>query len=152
MLFIKSSALAVLALAASVSAQMNHTYFTNPVGEGQVYTAGDNTTFSWQLKCVSPNIYISSNPSKVSVELVNSTNSNNAYFLAEITTIDCTQNQGNTNWVIPAKYGDGTSLFSLKMVFDRGNTAYSGRFTIPLLPANPAVLALSPLSSLALLQ
>ncbi|KAI8352722.1 hypothetical protein B0O80DRAFT_499416 [Mortierella sp. GBAus27b] len=109
---------------------MTHTYFTNPVGDGQSYNAGDNTTFSWQLKCVAPNTYVSANPSAVSVQLVNSTNSNNAFFLAEVTTIDCTKDQGNNYWVVPEKYGDNTSLFSLKIVFDGGNAAYSGRFNI----------------------
>lgn len=132
-MFIESTALATIVLAVSIFAQqvpLDHTYFTNPVGDDHIYTAGDNTTFSWELKCVPPNTYVSANPTQVPVQLVNSTNSNLAYFLDDVTTIDCTKDKGNNNWIVSDKYADGTSLFSLKIVFDGGNAAYSGRFTI----------------------
>ncbi|KAF8927350.1 hypothetical protein EDD21DRAFT_392333 [Dissophora ornata] len=129
-MFIKSVAVAALALAASVSAQTpNHTYFTNPVTDGLAYTVGENATFSWEMACVSPSTYTSTTPTKVPVQLLNSTNSNNAFFLAQVATIDCSQAQGNNNWVVPSAYGT-SGYFSLKIVFDNNNAAYSGRFTI----------------------
>ncbi|KAG0367502.1 hypothetical protein BC939DRAFT_450023 [Gamsiella multidivaricata] len=142
-MFIKSAALTVLALAASVSAQTpNHTYFTNPVTDGLNYVAGQTATFSWALACVSPSTYTSTTPTQVPVQLLNSTNSNNAFYLADVTTIDCTKSQGNTQWSVPDKFGT-SGLFSLKIVFDGGNAAYSGRFTISSkdAPATPSATA-----------
>ncbi|KAG0303460.1 hypothetical protein BGZ98_006637 [Dissophora globulifera] len=138
-MFIKSAAVAALALVASVSAQTpNHTYFTNPVGDGMVYTVGDNATFSWQTACVAPSTFTSATPTKVPVQLLNATNSDLAFFLADVGTIDCTQSQGNQQWTIPGNFGT-SGLFSLKLVFDNNNVAYSGRFSIKSnSPAPPA--------------
>ncbi|CAO3563403.1 unnamed protein product [Mortierella alpina] len=134
MLF-KTAALAALALAASVSAQTpNHTYFTNPVGDGQIYKAGSTETFSWNMACVPPSTYTSATPSNVSVVLVNSTNTNNAFFLMEVATIDCTKTSGNTQWTVPDKY-DSTTLFSLKIVLSQD--VYSSKFTISGGKGNP---------------
>ncbi|KAF9956525.1 hypothetical protein BGZ72_002696 [Mortierella alpina] len=124
----KTAALTALALIASVSAQTpNHTYFTNPVGDGQIYKAGSQETFSWNMACVPPSTYTSPNPSNVSVVLVNSTNTNNAFYLMDVATIDCTKSSGNTQWTVPDKY-DSSSLFSLKIVLSQD--VYSSKFTI----------------------
>ncbi|KAF9989063.1 hypothetical protein BGZ75_007745 [Mortierella antarctica] len=124
----KTAALAALALVASVSAQTpNHTYFTNPVGDGQIYKAGSTETFSWNLACVPPSTFTSATPSNVSVVLVNSTNTNNAFYLMDVATIDCTKTSGNTQWTVPDKY-DSTTLFSLKIVLSQD--VYSSKFTI----------------------
>ncbi|KAF9948014.1 hypothetical protein BGZ70_002401 [Mortierella alpina] len=144
MLF-KTAALAALALAASVSAQTpNHTYFTNPVGDGQIYKAGSTETFSWNLACVPPSTYTAANPSNVSVVLVNSTNTNNAFFLMEVASIDCTNGRclksvvesylsGTVHCVLPE---DSTTLFSLKIVLSQD--VYSSKFTISGGKAAPA--------------
>ncbi|KAF9579553.1 hypothetical protein BGW38_004140 [Lunasporangiospora selenospora] len=130
-MFFKSVSIAALAFAVVVYSQdtpLNRTTFTNPVGDNMVYTSGENATFSWQTSCVSPSIWTSQTPSKVAVQLVNSTNSNNAFYLQDVTTIDCSKTQGNNYWQVPGKY-DSNTLFSLKIVLDQGNV-YSGRFYI----------------------
>lgn len=138
----KTAALAALAFVASVSAQTpNHTYFTNPVGDGSVYKAGSQETFSWNLACVPPSTYTSATPSNVSVVLVNSTNTNNAFFLMDIATIDCTKSSGNAQWTVPDKY-DSTTLFSLKIVLSQD--VYSSKFTISGGKGTPAPAPTSP--------
>ncbi|KAF9358503.1 hypothetical protein BGX26_001598 [Mortierella sp. AD094] len=109
-MFIKSAAIAALAFAASVASQTvpNHTYFTNPVGDSMVFTAGKNITFSWAKTCVAPSDSVSTTPTAAKVQLINSNNSTNAYFVADVTTIDCQNNsQGKSaaNSVVPALAG-----------------------------------------------
>ncbi|KAG0258728.1 hypothetical protein BG011_003100 [Mortierella polycephala] len=129
-MFTKTAALAVLALAASVAAQTpsDHIFFTNPVGDDRQYQAGANETFSWQTACVAPSSLISSTPTKAAVQLMNADDSDMAFFLEDITTIDCSKNSGNNYWVVPDKYSS-TTLLSLKIALDEGS-AYSGKFTI----------------------
>ncbi|KAF9183232.1 hypothetical protein BGZ50_004386, partial [Haplosporangium sp. Z 11] len=129
-MFTKTAALAILALAASVAAQTpnNHISFTNPVGENRQYQAGANETFSWQTACVPPANLTSSTPTKVAVHLLNADDSDKAYYLDDVTTIDCTKSSGNEYWIIPDKYSP-TTLLSLRIVLDQGS-AYSGKFTI----------------------
>ena len=129
-MFNKSTSLAIVALvaAATVSAQTpDHTYFTNPVTNTLVYNEGDNATFSWQMACVSPSTSTSTTPTAVQVQLVNSTDTNNAYYLSVVTTIDCSQSQGNNAWTVPT--GDANTLYSLKIVLDP-TPVYSGKFQI----------------------
>ncbi|KAF9166090.1 hypothetical protein BGX21_001329 [Mortierella sp. AD011] len=130
-MFIKSAAIAALAFAASVASQSvpNHTYFTNPVGNDMVYTAGKNITFSWAKTCVSPSDSVSTTPTAAKVQLINSNNSTNAYFVADVTTIDCQNSaQGNTYWVVPTDL-DPSSFYSLQIVLTPTN-AYSGKFKV----------------------
>ncbi|KAF8918782.1 hypothetical protein BGZ58_004793, partial [Dissophora ornata] len=129
-MFIKSTSIAVVALvaAATVSAQTpDHTYFTNPVTDGLSYNEGDNATFSWQMACVTPSTSTSTTPTAVQVQLINSTDTNNAFYLAPVTTIDCSKSQGNNAWIVPT--GDANTLYSLKIVLDP-TPIYSGKFKI----------------------
>ncbi|KAG0353646.1 hypothetical protein BC939DRAFT_469408 [Gamsiella multidivaricata] len=129
-MFIKSASLALVALAAAtVSAQTpNHTFFTNPITDDMVYEAGANTTFSWQMACVAPSTATSTTPTKVEVQLVNSTDTNNAFFLETITYIDCSKSSGNPAWVVPDRSGANV-LYSLKIVLEP-TPVYSGKFKI----------------------
>ncbi|KAF9206917.1 hypothetical protein BGZ49_001581 [Haplosporangium sp. Z 27] len=128
-MFVKSASLAVLALAATVAAQLpNHTAFVNPVGDGITYQAGKNITFGWSGTCVAPSDSTATNPKAAEVQLVNSNDANNAYYVAAVTTIDCTQTQGNTPWVVPSDL-DPTAFYSLKIVLSP-TPAYSGKFKI----------------------
>ncbi|KAF9906761.1 hypothetical protein BX616_000633 [Lobosporangium transversale] len=131
-MFIKS-AVAALALVAAVSAQTyNRTYFTNPVGEGISYPIGSKQVFSWQLPCVAPSSWVAKEPTKVPVQFLNANNADNAFFLKEITTIDCTKNSGNVEWNVPTDY-PANGKYSLRIVVDTAagpQNAYSGVFTI----------------------
>ncbi|KAF9993292.1 hypothetical protein BGZ80_002489 [Entomortierella chlamydospora] len=127
-MYIKSTLVAALAFAASVSAQAK-TVFTSPVGGSQVYSAGSNQTFTWLNNCVAPSNLTATDPTKVPVQLLNATVATNAFFLKAITTVDCsTGNQGNVAWTVPT-LDNYDGLFSLQMVFIQGN-AYSGSFKI----------------------
>ncbi|KAF9348971.1 hypothetical protein BGX26_012680 [Mortierella sp. AD094] len=127
-MYIKSTLVAALAFAASVSAQAK-TVFTSPVGGDLVYAAGSKQTFTWLNNCVAPSNFTATDPTKVQVQLLNSTNSNNAFFVTSITTVNCsTGNQGNVPWIVPT-LDSYEGLFSLEMVFIQGN-AYSGSFKI----------------------
>ncbi|KAG0314290.1 hypothetical protein BGZ99_008231 [Dissophora globulifera] len=107
----------------------NHTYFTSPVGFDMVYTEGANETFSWQMACVAPGDSTSATPTTVEVQLIDSTDTNKAFYLEKITTIDCTKSQGNTAWTIPKPKGGADTLYSLKIIIDP-TPAYSGKFKI----------------------
>ncbi|KAG0197564.1 hypothetical protein BGX28_008980 [Mortierella sp. GBA30] len=126
-MFVKSAALAVLALVASVSAQ-NHTSFTNPVQDGLSYAAGSKQPFSWNMACVAPSTFTSPTPTNVTVVLVDSTNSNGAFYLQDVATIDCTKSSGNAEWTVPTTYDTTNKLYSLKIVLSQD--VYSSRFTI----------------------
>ncbi|KAF9165073.1 hypothetical protein BGX21_000856 [Mortierella sp. AD011] len=127
-MYVKSTLVAALAFAASVSAQAK-TVFTSPVGGSQVYAAGSKQTFTWLNNCVAPSNLTATDPTKVPVQLLNATVSTNAFFLKAITTVDCsTGNQGNVAWTVP-ELDNYDGLFSLQMVFIQGN-AYSGSFKI----------------------
>ncbi|KAF9192759.1 hypothetical protein BGZ51_004927 [Haplosporangium sp. Z 767] len=129
-MFVKSATLAALAFAAAVSAQgtPNHTHFTNPVGESQVFTAGENSTFSWAFACVAPSTFTSPTPQKVDVQLLNAKDPNNAFFLAPVTTIDCSKSSGNEPWTVPVREDGPDAIYSLKIVLSE--PVYSGRFKI----------------------
>ncbi|KAF9933556.1 hypothetical protein FBU30_005198 [Linnemannia zychae] len=125
---------ATLALAATVSAQVapatNHITFTDPVGDdgSRVYIAGKNTTFGWSGSCTKGD-WIAPVPTAVSVELVNSDNSNAVQFVAEVTKFDCSGPSGNAPWVPPTDVADQGNLFSLRMRLG-ANDVYSGKFKI----------------------
>ncbi|KAG0238831.1 hypothetical protein BGX31_003157 [Mortierella sp. GBA43] len=132
MLF-KTASLAVLAsVAATVAAQTpgtpNHTFFTSPVGDGITYEGGQKTVFSWQRVCVSGDS-TSTTPTATEVHLVNSNNPNGAFFVANVTTIDCTKDQGNTQWTVPPEKADGVTNYALKIILSP-TAAYSGNFKI----------------------
>ncbi|KAF9197213.1 hypothetical protein BGZ49_002486 [Haplosporangium sp. Z 27] len=128
-MFAKSTIVAALAFVAAVSAQTK-TSFTNPVGNSQVYAAGSKQTFTWQTNCVAPSTFTATDPTAVKVQLLNSTDPNNAYYLEDITTVNCsTGNQGNVPWTVPTDLQSYSGVFSLQMVFLEGN-AYSGSFKI----------------------
>ncbi|KAI1310231.1 hypothetical protein EDD11_003877 [Mortierella claussenii] len=142
-MFIKSTAVAILALAASVSAQtpaLNHTYFTNPVTDGLSYPQGSSQTFSWSLPCTAPSTWVAKDPTQVNVELLNSNDPNNAFYLQKVTTIDCSKTSGNVQWTVPSDVGtDG--FFSLRIAIDTATAtqnAYSGRFHITAPGGKPA--------------
>ncbi|KAF9110121.1 hypothetical protein BGX27_006753 [Mortierella sp. AM989] len=130
-MFIKSASLAILALAASVAAQggvPNHTYFTNPITDERVLTAGTNITFGWMKPCTAPSDSVSPTPTNAEVQLIDSTASGNAFFVAHITNIDCTKQQGNNYWVVPTNL-DPNNYYSLQIIMNPQN-AYSGRFKV----------------------
>ncbi|KAF9923679.1 hypothetical protein BGZ65_008729, partial [Modicella reniformis] len=131
MLF-KTSSLAVLAAAAAtVCAQTgvpNHTFFTSPVGEGISYVGGEKEVFSWQKACTAGDS-TSMNALKTEVHLVNSNNINSAFYVDTITTIDCSKDQGNTEWVVPVALADGVTNYALKIILSP-TPAYSGNFKI----------------------
>ncbi|KAF9922970.1 hypothetical protein FBU30_006898 [Linnemannia zychae] len=113
---------------ATISAQSipDHTYFTNPVGDGIVYTEGQNTTFSWAMTCRDRSM--TQTPSSVEVQLVNSNNPNAVFFVASAKHIDCESNSiGNEYWVIP-EVTDHQANYSLRIMLN--NPAYSGQFKI----------------------
>ena len=129
-MFFKSLAVVAVA-AAAVYAQTgtpNHTFFTSPVGDGITYPGGSNQVFSWQKACTSGDA-TSQTPAKTEVHLVNSNNPNGAFFVENVLTIDCTKDNGNEKWVVPANLADGTTLFALKINLIP-NAAYSGNFKI----------------------
>ncbi|KAF9336557.1 hypothetical protein BG006_008249 [Podila minutissima] len=110
-MFIKTLTVAAMATIAAVSAQAavpNHTYFTAPVGTSAPYAAGKNTTFSWTATCIPPSDMTAPVPTKVPVQLVDAANGDNAVFLADVTTIDCTQPMGNTYWTPPGNFPNTT--------------------------------------------
>ncbi|KAG0266736.1 hypothetical protein BG011_001195 [Mortierella polycephala] len=130
-MFIKSATIAALAFVAAVSAQEgtpNHTHFTNPVGEAQVFPAGENSTFSWAFACVAPSTYTSPTPQTVDVQLLNADDPNKAFFLAPVTTIDCSKTSGNEPWTVPVRDDAPGTIYSLKIVLSE--PVYSGRFKI----------------------
>ncbi|KAF9160326.1 hypothetical protein DFQ26_005665 [Actinomortierella ambigua] len=128
---LKSTLIALLAFAATVSAQapeLPHIYFTQPVSEKPgSFTPGSVEIFSWQGAC-NVGTKTSSTPTAAKVELIDSTDSNNAVFRKEITKIDCTQPQGNVKWDVPTDLNPD-ALYSLQIVLTPQN-AYSGKFNI----------------------
>ncbi|GJJ74124.1 hypothetical protein EMPS_06482 [Entomortierella parvispora] len=139
----KSASLALLAFVAaatSVSAQTglpNRTYFTNPLDMTPplVYNTGDEVYFSWNKACVAPSEYTAANPKAAQVQLINSSNSTNAFFVADVTTIDCTAEQGNTKWTVPTDKIDPNAFYSLQIILSQ--PVYSGRFKIAVKGAAP---------------
>ncbi|KAF9092128.1 hypothetical protein BGX23_004577 [Mortierella sp. AD031] len=132
-MFIKTAALALLAFIATttstVSAQVpKHTHFTNPVDGTAVYISGTNTTFSWNTACVKPSTAVSTGSSRsIEVQLVNSNDPNAAFFVAPVTTIDCSKSSGNDYWVVP-EVDNNEAFYSLRIMLNR--PIYSGRFKI----------------------
>ncbi|KAG0211735.1 hypothetical protein BGX28_007497 [Mortierella sp. GBA30] len=130
-MFAKSASLAVVALAATVAAQggtpTNHMYFTNPVTNDGVYYTGSTETFSWSLPCTAPSVWTSATPNNVTVELIDSTLTTGAFFVANTVSIDCTKPLGNQAWTIPA--GDPNKMYSLKVPLVP-EPVYSGKFKI----------------------
>ncbi|KAI1318519.1 hypothetical protein EDD11_006401 [Mortierella claussenii] len=132
-MLLQSISLALLATLSSVQAQNpnapDHTYFTNPVTNDLSFPAGQNATFSWQMACIPPSTATSATPQKVDVHLVNSNDSNNAYYVAAVTTIDCTQTQGNQDWFVPDNTFEPGTFYSLKIILNP-TPVYSGKFKI----------------------
>ncbi|KAG0318024.1 hypothetical protein BGZ97_004475 [Linnemannia gamsii] len=131
-MFIKTTTLTLLALlATSVTAQQmpKHTAFTDPVDGSEIYTSGQNATFSWTMACKKPSTAVSIGPSSaVEVQLVNSNNPENAFFVARATYIDCgSKDSGNENWVVP-EVPDNQANYSLRIMLN--NPVYSGKFKI----------------------
>lgn len=131
-MFIKSLTVAAVAVIAAVSAQTppavpNHTYFTAPVGNSAPFIAGKNSTFSWTATCAPPSDMVAADPTKAVVQLVNAEDGNNAAFLVDITTIDCTKPSGNTYWTPPGDWPNITK-FALRIVLP--TPQYSGNFAI----------------------
>ncbi|KAG9322029.1 hypothetical protein KVV02_003418 [Mortierella alpina] len=130
-MFIKSASLAVVALAATVAAQVatptDHTYFTNPIGDAATYNEGDKQIFSWTIACTPPSVWTSPSPTNVTVDLLNASDSNKAFFVGLATTIDCTKASGNNEWTVP-KGVDG-ALYSLRINLVP-QVVYSGKFKI----------------------
>ncbi|KAG0240838.1 hypothetical protein BGW41_006593 [Actinomortierella wolfii] len=137
---LKSTLIALLAFAATVSAQNtgmpDHIAFTQPVGDGNSYEPGSTKIFSWHGACVSPGTLTSITPTQAKVELVDSTDSNNAVFRKDVTTIDCTKPTGNVQWVVPTDQNPD-AMYSLQIVLTPRN-AYSGKFTIKSASSKPA--------------
>ncbi|KAF9376837.1 hypothetical protein CPC16_012123 [Podila verticillata] len=145
-MFIKSLTVAAVAAIAAVSAQTgvpNHTYFTAPVGNSPPFIVGKNSTFSWTSTCVPPSDMTAVDPTKAVVQLVNSEDGNNAAFLADITTIDCTKPSGNVYWTPPGDFPTVTK-FALKIML--ATPQYSGNFVIQAAtpPASTAPATTSP--------
>ncbi|KAF9418607.1 hypothetical protein BGZ94_009656 [Podila epigama] len=130
-MFIKSLAVATVAVVATVSAQIpKHTYFTGPLGEGVEYPANKPATFSWTGTCAPPSDAVippPANASAVNVQLVDSTNATNVVFLDEVAVIDCTKSNGNTVWTVPDKFPN-VKVFALRIMFEPPQ--YSGNFKI----------------------
>ncbi|KAF9093108.1 hypothetical protein BGX29_010081 [Mortierella sp. GBA35] len=134
-MFIKSI-VASLAVAATVLAQTpgvpNHIYFTDPVSAptdtSRIYQAGKNITFSWSSSCTTGD-WIAPDPTKVPVQLVNSTDSNAVIFLKEVTQINCSGAVGNNYWVVPDEWANSGIIFSLRMMLG-SQQAFSGKFQI----------------------
>ncbi|KAF9382413.1 hypothetical protein CPB97_007172 [Podila verticillata] len=153
-MFIKSLTVAAVAAIAAVSAQTvavpNHTYFTAPVGNSAPFIAGKNSTFSWTATCVPPSDMTAIDPTKAVVQLVDATDGNNAAFLVDITTIDCTKPNGNTYWTPPSNFGTITK-FALRIMLD--TPQYSGNFAIqgatPPASTAPATSSPTPVSKSA---
>ncbi|KAF9947490.1 hypothetical protein BGZ72_010519 [Mortierella alpina] len=133
-MFVKSVSLAVVALAAAVSAQVatptDHTFFTSPIGNDNVYNEGEKQIFSWVKPCTAPSVWTSATPTNVSVDLLNASNTNQAFFIGVATYIDCTKAQGNNEWVVPAPNSpDPNALYSLRINLTP-DVVYSGKFKI----------------------
>ncbi|KAF9964500.1 hypothetical protein BGZ70_006353 [Mortierella alpina] len=130
-MFAKSVSLAVVALAATVAAQVatptDHTFFTNPIGNESVYNEGDKQIFSWSKPCTPPSVWTSPSPTNVTVDLLNASDSDKAFFIGVATTIDCTKGSGNNEWTVPK--GDPNALYSLRINLVP-NVVYSGKFKI----------------------
>ncbi|CAO3572693.1 unnamed protein product [Mortierella alpina] len=130
-MFIKSASLAVVALAATVAAQVatptDHTYFTNPIGDEATYNEGDKQIFSWTIACTPPSVWTSPSPTNVTVDLLNASDSNKAFFVGVATTIDCTKSSGNNEWTVPK--GEANALYSLRINLTP-QVVYSGKFKI----------------------
>ncbi|KAF9573032.1 hypothetical protein EC968_009082 [Mortierella alpina] len=130
-MFVKSISLAVVALAATVAAQVapanDHTTFTNPIGDESVYNEGEKQIFSWNMACTPPSVWTSPTPTNVTVDLLNASDSNKAFFVSQVTTIDCTKSSGNNEWTVPK--GDANALYSLRINLVP-QVVYSGKFKI----------------------
>ncbi|KAG0287393.1 hypothetical protein BGZ96_008670 [Linnemannia gamsii] len=131
-MFIKTTTLALLALlASSVTAQqmLTHTSFTDPVDGSEIYTSGQNATFSWIMACKKPSTAVATGSSSaVEVQLVNSNNPDNAFQVATATHIDCgSKDRGNENWVVP-EVSDSQASYSLRIMLN--TPVYSGKFKI----------------------
>ncbi|KAF9977096.1 hypothetical protein BGZ73_006970 [Actinomortierella ambigua] len=130
-IMLKSTLIALLAFAATVSAQQmpDHIAFTQPVSDKPLnFPPGTVHYFSWLGACQPPGTLTSPTPTAAKVELIDSTDSNNAVYRKHVTNIDCTQRTGNVNWTVPTDLS-ADALYSLQIVLSPRN-AYSGKFTI----------------------
>ncbi|CAO3573937.1 unnamed protein product [Mortierella alpina] len=130
------SILAIAAIATAVSAAapsaaspapVNHIMFTQPVGNGIIYPAGTNQTFSWTMSCTPPSTLVSATPSATEVDFMDSNNMDNAFYIKKVGTIDCTKGVGNLVWTVPADTKPG--IYALQFLLTPNN-AYSGRFNV----------------------
>ncbi|KAF9364689.1 hypothetical protein BGX34_000710 [Mortierella sp. NVP85] len=115
--------------AATVYAQLpNHTFFTNPVGEGIIYIGGSSQVFSWQHACTFGDS-TSKRPAKTEVHFINATDFFRPVFLQKLLTIDCRKSEGKVKWTVPKKWADGKTLYDLKINL-APNGVHSGAFRI----------------------
>ncbi|KAF9138529.1 hypothetical protein BG015_002346, partial [Linnemannia schmuckeri] len=93
------------------------------------YTVGQNATFSWTMACKPPSTIVATgDPSNVEVQLINSNNPNNVFFVAPAARIDCgSKDRGNEYWIVP-EVQDYTASYSLRMMLNQ--PIYSGKFKI----------------------
>ncbi|KAK3831837.1 MAG: hypothetical protein JOS17DRAFT_744485 [Linnemannia elongata] len=131
-MFIKTSTIALLTLLAtsSVAQQMpKHTAFTDPVEGTEVYTSGQNATFSWTMACKKPSTAVSTGSSSaVEVQLANVNNPDNAFFVATAAHIDCgSKDRANEYWAVPEVQDHGAN-YSLRIMLN--TPIYSGKFKI----------------------
>ncbi|KAF9097008.1 hypothetical protein BGX29_008327 [Mortierella sp. GBA35] len=117
-MFIKTAALALLAFIATttstVSAQVPKHTLHKPRRRHRT--------------CVKPSTAVSTGSSRsVEVQLVNSNDPNAAFFVAPVTTIDCSKSSGNDYWVVP-EVDNNEAFYSLRIMLNR--PIYSGRFKI----------------------
>ncbi|KAK5809198.1 hypothetical protein F5H01DRAFT_351452 [Linnemannia elongata] len=131
-MFIKTLTITLLALltTSSVAQQMpKHTAFTDPVEGSEIYTTGQNATFSWTMACKKPSTAVSTGSSSaVEVQLVNANNPDNAFFVATAAHIDCgSKDRANEYWVVP-EVQDHEANYSLRIMLN--NPVYSGKFKI----------------------
>jgi len=121
------SLLALASVAVAVSAQVDHISFTQPVGDGITYPAGSTQTFSWTMSCTSPSTLVSATPNTTEVDLMDSNNIDNVFYVKKVGTIDCNKSVGNLVWTVPADLKPG--VYALQLLLTPNN-AYSGRFNV----------------------
>ncbi|KAF9090679.1 hypothetical protein BGX27_002198 [Mortierella sp. AM989] len=126
----KPFAVAIFVLAASVSAQadFDYTHFTSPISNDGTYTAGQSATFSWEGACIAPAKYTSETPTTTPIQLYDASVPSNAFYVMELTTIDCTKSSGSGQWTVPTGLSTKTS-YTLAIGLN-GIFTFSGSFTV----------------------
>ncbi|KAK3824750.1 MAG: hypothetical protein J3Q66DRAFT_395813 [Benniella sp.] len=111
----------------SGSDTLDHISFTQPVGDGITYVAGTNQTLSWAMACTPPSTLVSETPSETEVDLMDSNNITNPFYVKKVGTIDCTKSVGDFVWTIPPDTKPGIYALQLLLI---PNNADSGRFNV----------------------